>query len=235
MRWLLMCGGDGGRWGNHLGRPKHLIKLAGEVVLERTVRQIHARDPEADVVVVVKDMDGAYNIDGARRSRAKLDLSREQADKVLSSEHLWSASDRTMLLFGDVWWSEDAMDLIATDPQPWSVFARFGPSDITGCKHAELFGFGFDPEHRSTIADGANRCVDLAKRGELKFWSGGWQVYKAAAGCPDHFVCGVKDPNYNTKDLGHSVTIDDWTDDFDTPADWDRWCWAYSQAEVKPV
>jgi hypothetical protein len=235
VRWLLICGGESSRWNNHLGRPKHLIRIAGEVVLERTVRQIHERDPDADVVVVVKDMDADYLIDGTRRTRAKLDPSRAQADKVLSSQHVWSSSERTMLLFGDVWWSNEAMDLAAGSTEPWCAFARFTRSEVTGCKHPELFGFAFNPEHRSKIADAANLCVELADSGELTRWSGGWQVYKAAAGAERDHIVGVRSPNYNTRDLGHSVEIDDWTDDFDAPADWDRWCWHYAQADVKPT
>lgn len=235
MRWVIVCGGEASRWGNHLGVPKHLVEISGEVLLERTIGQIHDRDPDADVVLAVKGMDARYNLDGARRSRAKLDASRQQADKVLSSEHLWSASDRTLLLFGDVWWSQSAMDLVAGNTQPWVAFARFGPSEVTGCRHAELFGFAFNPEHRSTIAGAGEHAAELGRSGKLRNWSGGWQVYKIAAGVPDEFIKGVKHPDYNTRDLGHSVEIDDWTDDFDTPTDWDRWCWAWADADEKPL
>lgn len=231
MKVVIQCAGESSRWGDALGVPKHLVPIHGEPVLHRAVRLIHELAPDAEVVLGVKDgRDPDYRIDGAARRAVKLDPSREQADKVLSSEHLWSASERTVLLFGDVFWTRAAMIDVLTNGDPWTAFCRFGGSLVTGCRHAELFGFAFDPEHRSTIADAANRCVDLARAGQLTKWSGGWQVYKAAAGAPVDHIVGVKHPNYSTRDLGHAVEIDDWTDDFDKADDWDRWCWHWSHA-----
>ena len=37
-----MADGHGRRWGRYLGRPKHLIRLGGESLLERTVRLLKA-------------------------------------------------------------------------------------------------------------------------------------------------------------------------------------------------
>lgn len=232
MRVVLQCAGESTRWGDAHGVPKQLVSVRGERVLERTVRLIGEFDESIDVVLGVRDgRDPLWRIDGSRRASVRLDPGRAQADKVLSSEHLWSAQERTVLLFGDVYWTDGAIRRVLESEDPWVAFARFGPSEFTGCRHAELFGFAFDPEHRSTIADAARRCVDLADAGRLTNWSGGWQVYKAAAGAAEDHIVGVKSPNYSTAGLGHSIEIDDWTDDFDQADDWDRWCWHWAHAD----
>ena len=38
MRYIIMADGEGKRWGNYKGVPKHLITVEGETILERTIR-----------------------------------------------------------------------------------------------------------------------------------------------------------------------------------------------------
>lgn len=231
MRVIIQCAGNGDRWGNHLGVPKHLAVLRGEPILHRAVRLIGELS-DAEVIIGVADgRDSTYKVDGSARRKVQLDPSRQQADKVLSCEHLWSPSERTVVLFGDIYWTDDAMARVLECDEPWAAFCRFGPSSFTGCDHAELFGFTFTPDERSRIRDAANLCADLGRAGVLSNWSGGWQVYKAAAGAlTADTVNPAEVPKART--LGHAVEIDDWTDDLDEPGDWDRWCWHWGTADA---
>jgi len=43
---VVMAAGEGTRWDNHLGTPKHLVSVEGEVLLKRTVQQLTDRVPE---------------------------------------------------------------------------------------------------------------------------------------------------------------------------------------------
>lgn len=38
MKYVIMAAGEGKRWNNFLGVPKHLIEINGETLLERTTR-----------------------------------------------------------------------------------------------------------------------------------------------------------------------------------------------------
>lgn len=231
MRVIIPCAGDGTRWGNFQDVPKHLAVLRGEPLLHRTVRLVRGLVPDADVVVVTRDMrDRRELVDGARRSRAKLDPTRGPADKLLSSAHLWPRSGRTAVLFGDVYWTEKALGrLLLVDDRPWVAAARFGPSSFTGCGHAELFGFAFDPTGGEVLAEAAVRLVAAAAEGRITSWSGGWQIYQVAAGVPVDDV--VRGTAATMPDLGCSVPVDDWTDDLDAPDDWHRWCWHWARAD----
>jgi len=33
------------------------------------------------------------------------------------------------------------------------------------------------------------------------------------------------------RNLGHATVIDDWTDDFDFPGDWEMWCWRWAKTD----
>lgn len=224
-RVLILCAGRASRW-TPGGEPKHLVRLCGEPILHRTVRQVLERVSDADVRVVVADTrDPNYVVPGARRAQAKLAAARLQADKFLSSRHLWNRTGRTIILLGDVFFTDEAMDTIVADRAEWSAFARFEASEITGCGHRELFAFVLHPEDHEHAEASALRCLDIAQRGLMGGWSGGWQFYAALAGAPDDEV------GREFQDRGHIVDVDDWTDDFDYAADWHRWCRRYALAK----
>lgn len=222
-RVLILCAGRATRWAG--GLPKHLVKICGEPILHRTVRQVLDRLPDADVRVVVADSrDPNYSVPGAKRAKADLDPTRLQADKFLSSRHLWNRSGRTVILLGDVFFTDEAMDTVLARRDEWCAFARFGASRFTGCNHRELFAFTLDPDDHDHAEASALRCLDIARRGLMGGWSGGWQFYAALAGAPDDEV------GKRFEDRGHIVNIDDWTDDFDRIEDWKRWCWRHARA-----
>lgn len=223
-RALLLCAGKATRWGRRHGdAPKQLVVLRGEPILHRTARLL---DPDRyDIRVVVADSsDDVWRIPGTKRARAQLDPRRSQADKILSSAHLWAKNGRTIIVFGDVYLTDEAANTITTNTDPWSAFARFGASALTGCNHRELFAFAFDPDEHDRIRDAAERCLAIHRAGKMGGWSGGWQTYAAAAGATDAEVAS------RFVDRGNIVNIDDWTDDFDSRDDWDRWCLRWARA-----
>lgn len=229
-RALIICAGEQERWNNHLGVPKHLAPLCGEPILHRTVRL--AREYTKDVRVIVKDTsDKRYKVRGARLEAAKLDPANGDADKFRSSRHLWSDRSRTVILYGDVWFSDAAMATIF-DPAPlrdgWHVYCRFTPSKITGAPWGENFAHAIDPAGHATYEAALHRIVDLRRRGVLNR-NGGWEQYRALCGLPDRQM-------RRHADYGHATVIDDWTEDLDEPGDYDMWClrWAHADPATRP-
>lgn len=224
-RALIICAGDQTRWDGHLGVPKHLAPLCGEPILHRTVRL--ARQYTDDVRVIVKDMgDERYKVPGSRRAAAKLDPGNHDADKFLSSRHLWSKSGRTVILYGGVFFTDSAMAQIF-DPAPvedgWHVYCRFDGSQITGAPGGENFAHVIDPEAHEAYEAALHRISRLRREGVI--WrNGGWEQYRAMCGLPD-------DQLLTHKNYGHATVIDDWTEDLDLPGDYDMWCWQWAHAD----
>lgn len=213
MRAILLCGGRETRWGNYLGCPKQLIPINGVPILRRTVKQLQDRGVH-DITIVGKD--ARFTASGA----ATLFLTDEQlwptgsdADKFLSSRHLWDREGRTLVVYGDCYFTERAMDTIVMDTdRSWKLFCRFGPNDREGNPQGgECFVQSFFPEH--------------IEEHELALWRiaslnleqcGGWEHYRAINGVPD-------DKLRTHVRLERHHEIDDLTDDFDFPSDYEAW------------
>lgn len=224
-RALLLCAGNATRWGAQ-DTPKQLMPLRGEPILHRAARLLGELVPGVDIKIVVKDArDDTWKVPGTSRTTAKLDPERVQADKVLSSRHLWSTSGRTFVLFGDVYFTVAALDDLTSDVRPWVALGRSGASSFTGCDHRELFGFAFDPDQHEAFEAAALRCLALHRAGRMGGWSGGWQVYAAMAGADDEGVAG------RFRDRGNFIDVDDWTEDLDRPRDWHQWCYRWAKAD----
>lgn len=230
MRVIIRCAGGADRWSNYQGVPKHLVKLCGERLLERAVRLTNTFAPGADVKVVVRDMsDRRYLVPGATRTRDKPNPDNGDVDKIASCRHLWDRKDRTVILFGDVWWSEKALRSVLTDPiDGWAAWGR-----ITADGGGELFAFAFNPDHHRAVADACEQVAEAHRSGRLEGRGhggapvpGGWALYRV--------LCGRQVDEGG--DHGHLVHVTDWTDDMDTPDDWDRWCyrWATTDPAERP-
>lgn len=219
-RVIIRCAGDGTRWGDYRGAEKHLVQLCGEPVLHRTVRLIREIDPDADVRLIVKDgRDARYQVPGASRVGDKPDPANGDLDKIASSRHLWSKAERTVLLWGDTWWSRDALTGVLANDGGWRVWLR------TCGAGGELFAFAWPADDVDTVSDALDRALAAHHAGKLKgagfegqSCRGGWALYRS--------LCEV--PWDAAGDHGHSTEVHDWTEDMDTPRDWDEWCYRYA-------
>jgi hypothetical protein len=141
------------------------------------------------------------------------------ADKFLSSRDLWSRTGRTVVFYGDVYFTERAMDKIVFYREPdWTIFLRFGPDDAQGNPQGgECFAQSFYPEdipeHEAALYRVANDQALTLK--------GGWEHYRA--------MNGARDLSKHVR-LNRHVIIDDLTDDFDTPKGYVAWKRKYDQS-----
>ena len=220
-----MCGGVGERWSGD--GPKQLAEVDGEILLERTVRQLRERDVEAFSIVTREGVD----IGASRRcwevwEDVCLPLGRRVifSDGVLSDAFGWR--DGTYLwqscLLGDVWYSDEAMDAICA-AHGLHVFGRRGGSRLTGCEWGECFAATWNADTIDAWEEALHasskhaRLLSPAQRDEGGSPIGSlWQVYRHIIGVPLHeHVIAIDDPTW--------VEIDDWTDDFDSVEDLERW------------
>lgn len=204
MRAIIMAGGDGTRWNNYLGTPKHLLTLEGERLIDRTIRLLDERGVEE--IIPLCPYPDVPNSQLPAYTQC-------DTDKFRSTIPLWAPDALSLVLYGDVWFSEEAMDAIISPLQdPFRWFGREHASKITGTPYGELFGLTIAPEGQARISHSIETVRGLLMNNRIGR-GGGWEVYRHSVGVPlsKHVL------------NGYFHDINDWTDDFDFPADYDRW------------
>jgi hypothetical protein len=218
-RVLILAAGDGTRWSNFRGSPKHLIEVEGERLIDRTVRQylrytddviVVGSDeryliPRAQLFIPDRPMEFVYPATKPRPWR--------EMDKFLSSTSLWDTDKRTILVYGDVYFTNEAVHTIMTHEGAWRCFCRTRESRITGKTCKEIFSFSLDPEHHNVF----QRALDVLA--STNTTTGGWSLFR-------YLTSGNANVNKNYEQVFNNdkyVEIDDWTEDFDFPHDLIEW------------
>ena len=199
IRVLILAAGEGSRWGNYRDTQKHKLVIEGEVLIERTVRQFLGYS--SDVVVVGSDK--SYEVSGDLCYIPPYFRRWEDMAKFWSTKDIWS-KDRTVLVFGDVYFTDEAVETIMKDEKELTFFLRSEGSKLTGKPWREIFGIAFDGSASEMLKDKISKIIESG----TAYRTGGWHLYKK-----------LKNEYKET----FSVEIDDWTEDFDFPIDIDRW------------
>lgn len=206
MRVIIAAAGGDGKWGGHLGVPRHLVPVEGEPLLQRTIRQAVALTE--DVHVTTPD-DARYRVVGAYRH-----IREPGESEYASTRDLWNEDGRTILLLGDVYFTDAAISSIAhRGDRDYRVFGRKGASRVTGTPYGELFAASWWPEQHAAM----DRHLDLVhatRAAGTVTRPPGWMLLRAWQGTPlnRHFV----------KRNRYFVQVDDLTDDIDKPEDYNR-------------
>jgi len=204
-RVLILAAGNGARWNNYNGVPKHKVVVEDEVLIERTARQFLKYTD--DVVIVAKDQ--SYKIDGCSLYIPKLNKKYKDMDKFMSSKNLWSDT-KTVLVFGDVYFTNEAVDTIMTNEKEYCFFLRKRGSKITGKNKEEIFAISFYAKNNNLML---LTIKDIISQ-NLPFSAGGWLLLKNLFNM---------DIGWRHRNANRYINIDDWTDDFDYPEDFDNW------------
>lgn len=221
MRVIIAAAGGQAKWDNYLGVPSHLAPLTahgGEPLLQRTIRQ--ALDHTDDVHLTAPD-DDRYAVwsmlpadaDGLERRARLHHRSPDEPSEYASTRDLWAEDVRTVLLLGDVYFTDTAMRRIMRDPhRRFRAYGRAARSRTTGCTWGELFASSWWPEQHATM-DRHLATVHAARAAGTVLRPPGWMLLRAWQGTPLH-MHRVRRPWF--------AEIDDDTDDLDYPADYDR-------------
>lgn len=203
MRIIIAAAGDGTRWKNFRNTPKHLMTIEGDILLHRIYKQFNKFSN--DIIIIGKD--DRYKIEGAQLESPLLG---DWLDfgKIYSSHHLWS-DDRTIIVFGDVYFTDEAVEKIVSNQDDLKFFMRKGPSKFTGKGHKEIFAVAFSGGMNNKIKQSILKLIDKKQGG-----AGAWRLYL--------YIHNIKREGDSFKTDGY-VEINDWTDDFDRPEDIVRW------------
>lgn len=205
MRVVIAAAGPQTKWNNHLGVPSHLVEVDGEPLLARTIRQ--AQTLTKDVHLTSPD-DDRYDFPGVVRH-----IRGPEGNEYTSTRDLWSDRSRTVLLLGDVYFTDAAIRVIAGgSPTDYRVFGRYRASRRTGTPYGEIFAASWGHRQRTKLDTLLAEVAHLRETGECTR-PAGWVLLRLYQRTP---------PGRHLVKRPYFVTIDDLTDDIDYPADYDR-------------
>ena len=206
LKVIILAAGDGFRWRNYTGVPKHQVVVEGEILIERTAKQFLKYTNDVTIVAT----DDSSRVEGCSLYIPELNRKNKELDKFLSSKNLWS-EHKTILVFGDVYFTDEAIDKIITNDTEWSFYLRKGQSQLTGKAYGEVFALSFE----SSFNDKMTKALDEV--GPDTSSPGAWSVLI-------HLLkLNTTNDIFRTKSNYGYTIVDDWTDDFDYPEDFDLW------------
>ena len=189
MKYVIMADGKGTRWNNHDNIPKHFVVINGETVISRVVRLIRKFDKDADVIITSHDP--RYEIEGSRRY--------EPQNNVLEIDRFTEEliEDNMCFLYGDTYYSEEAMQLIVdTEVEDLQFFGNGKSIIAIKIKDSGLFRYHVENVRNLFLKGEIKQCI-------------GWQVYQSFLNLP----FGIKQV------VDKYIYINDNTQDFNTPED----------------
>ncbi len=222
MRLIIPCAGEQRGWGNFLGIRKYLAPVFGEKLLHRTIRQFHARIPGLSTVVVLHP--------DAEIDLPTLSISVEipppdllgESNKLLSSYHLWDRQDRTIIVFGDVFLTDEAVSTILANASACPAwFGRSGPGTMTYWPYSEIFAVAFTAERVLQMRAGIQLAQEAVAAGEIEE-AKAFHVYRSLVGIP------LTEARFEST---YFTEIDDLTQDFDCPECYCRWVQAAGSSQ----
>lgn len=190
MKYIIMAAGLGTRWENYLGVPKHLIEINGETLLGRTTRLLKENGIEDYIITCI---DPSYAEYGPTMPQSKYDCEIDRFEEV-------QTDDSICYLYGDVYYTENAMRTIVNTPvddvlffgHEWEIFA------------IKIIDKDLFYKCKSTVKDlylshKINRCI-------------GWEVYR----------CMHSIPYEEHRITDRYIKILDGTDDIDYPYEYEE-------------
>ena len=186
MKHIIMAAGKGKRWNEYLGIPKHLVKINGETLLGRTTRLLKERG----IDYIITGNDERYKQYGTLIKQSYNDCEIDRFEPV---------SEPVCYLYGDVYYTESAIDKIINTPVDDVLF--FGSNYeifAVKVKNLELFFRNKDRVKKQYLDNKINRCI-------------GWEVYRSINNIPLNVHMITR----------RYIKILDGTDDIDFPQDYE--------------
>ncbi|HIJ71311.1 MAG TPA: NTP transferase domain-containing protein [Planctomycetes bacterium] len=148
---IITAAGDNSRWGNHLNTLKHLVPIdpSGQTIIGRTVEML--KNTGVDNVFVVSQHEQIIELLKEDVEVITPANCNSLADSILSSRKYWA--DRTIILLGDVFFSQQCLDKILACKNSIKFFGidQFGVPDRYKIKRSELYSLSFDSSMQDII------------------------------------------------------------------------------------
>ena len=165
MRYVIMCAGDGKRWNNYLGIPKHLIEINGETLLKRTTR-------------ILKKYGIDYVITGSDKRYAKYGCLIPQTKHDCEIDRYEEFNEPVCYLYGDVYYTEEALKtIIETNTDNILFFGSDCEIFAVKVKNIESFYVLKELVKNYYLKGRIDRCI-------------GWEIYRCMHNIPfnEHLI-----------------------------------------------
>lgn len=226
MRAIILADGEGKRWGNYGGITKHFALINGVPLIQRTIAQLQNYEVIEDIYITSHNP--ACDFPGTTRYEPENNI--HDIDKIYANQPIWT--DDILFIWGDVCYTDAALDTITSAPldsvphgdptKGFTFFGRYGKSHVLNKPYGEIFA-----AHITDIVL-LKHCVkavrDYFERGIVERCNT-WALYRAMVGMP--IITVKKKILFNGLCFhclrGNFVEIDDETDDFDGPNEYEEW------------
>ncbi len=162
MKYIIMCGGNYNKWET----PRQLMKVNGEVIVERTIRLLKENGIK-DIAISTNNSEFEYlNIPILKHENNF----RVEGNKTIGywCNAFYPTNEPTCYIFGDVYFSDEAIKtIINTDTDDIEFFGSMPPFAKNYCKnHVEPFALKVvNTDHLKEAIEKTKRLED-----EGKFW-----------------------------------------------------------------
>lgn len=228
MKIIFTCGGQQTRWNNYMNCPKHLVPINGVPLLKRNIKAFNTFfNCNYYVAIRNESLQNIYNIDENIRFFIPINLIENEPLYKTIVPFLNAYDEDILILLGDVIYSDDCVQKIYdnTLKNTFNVFGRKNGSNITGCKWGELFAFYVPQSFKTTFVEAINKVDHLYQQNKINRFSG-WEL-----------ISYIYSKNKNNENVHYElknifkkrlfpdsfIEINDETEDFDFPADYDNY------------
>ena len=213
MKYVIMCGGN---YKDQFETPKPLLKVDGEVLVERTIRLL--KENGIKDIAVSTDIDD-YNYLGVEILENKTNYIHDKYGKIKSSDSCWLTAyypleDSACYLAGDVYWTEEAIKTIINTKVKDTMFI-VAPDKQDGRKHISIKGrepLGYKVQNQKVFRQAINDIKREIDEGKFTYDPISWNLYRKLNGIPMDYH-GFGNDIFNSN--GDYLVIDDITTDID--------------------
>lgn len=208
-----MCGGN---YKDQFETPKPLLKVDGEVLVERTIRLL--KENGIEDIAISTDIDD-YNYLGVEILENKTNYIHDKYGKVKSSKSCWLTAyypleESACYLAGDVYWTEEAIKTII-DLEVKDTMFIVAPDKQDGRKCISIKGrepLGYKVQNQKVFRQAINDIMKEIDEGKFTYDPISWNLYRKLNGMKMDYN-GFGNDIFNSN--GDYIAIDDITTDID--------------------
>ena len=216
MKYIIMCGGNY----DNLNTPKQLLKVNGEILVERTIRLLKENGIKD---IAISTNNPAFDYLGVEILKHKNKY--VYSEKTKTSEASWlnayyPTEETACYLHGDVYFSENAIKTIVETPVKDTMF--FCIRDLQDGRPVGVNPKGREPlaykvQNQKVFRKAINDLLQMIDEGKFtgKIEPISWHLYRQLNGLDLLFNAQGYDANDIFKTKGDYIAIDDYTTDVD--------------------
>lgn len=237
MKYIIMCGGN---YKDQFEIPKPLLKVNGEVLVERTIRLLRENGIK-DIAISIGTNTVYFNYLDVELLKKDNNYIHDNPETNLKSNGCWLNAYYLMdepccYLHGDVYWSEEAIKtVIETEVKDTMFFCVADKSN--GKKNDNIKGqepLGYKVQNNKLFNKAVNDLKRMIDEGKFKKDPISWHLYRYINNVEMQYD-GFGNNIFNTK--GDYIAIDDYTTDIDMPKDIPKleWLLKYMKGGIRMV